>query len=128
MEWPSGRDDAAVWGLAEVGRRGGAVAGADMGLLAIVGDRRIERGELSVGVVTRGDSMRMVGRTVYSSNPCPTDPGTKIGGAGISKAQDSLESPNPPSCLYPLSSRTRDGTRTHLAECSQHHFPHTSQL
>lgn len=38
MEWPSGRDDAAVWGLAEVGRGIGVVAGKDMALLDILID------------------------------------------------------------------------------------------
>lgn len=40
MECPSGRDDAAVWGLVEVGRRRGVVAGADMGFFGIFTDRR----------------------------------------------------------------------------------------
>jgi len=76
MEWPSGRDDAAVWGLAEVGRRRGVVAGADMGLLAIVVIDGVWGKRASTGAASAD------GRAVYS-NPRPTEPGTKIGGADI---------------------------------------------
>jgi len=45
MEGPSGRDEVAVWGLAEAGRRRGVVAAANMTFVDILSDRPASAGE-----------------------------------------------------------------------------------